>query len=99
MIRLARGNKYINKSMKTTVSVQKIVHFIATIISEDFVDKSEKHDFWEIVYLESGEALVSADDREVRLLPGDAYFHKPGEAHSIKAVNGAITVFLSPLIP
>ena len=77
----------------SSIVLQKIVHFIATIISEDFVDKSEKHDFWEIVYLESGEALVSADDREVRLLPGDAYFHKPGEAHSIKAVNGAITVF------
>ena len=93
MIELARGNKYINKSMKTTVSVQKIVHFIATIISEDFMDKSEKHDFWEIVYLESGEALVKADDKEERLFPGEAYFHKPGEVHSIKAVKGAITVF------
>lgn len=93
MIKLARGSKYINKSMKTTVSVQRIIHFISTIIEEDFVDNAEKHDFWEIVYLESGEAIVNADGSEIRLFPGEAYFHKPGEAHSIKAVNGAITVF------
>ena len=93
MIINAKMNTYINRGMNTTVSVQKIVHFISTIIREDFVDREEKHDFWEIVYLESGEAEICADSSSFRLLSGEAYFHKPGEAHSIRAVNSPITVF------
>lgn len=93
MIKLENSNKYINKSMKNTVSVQKILHFISTIINENFVDDAEVHDFWELVYLESGEAIVSTDGNDIRLLPAEVYFHKPGEAHSIKAVGGPISVF------
>ena len=77
MVKLSNGNKYINRSMKITVSVTKILHFIYTMIPENFVDVEEKHDFWEIVYLESGEAIVNADGREHILLAGEAYFHKP----------------------
>ena len=93
MVKLSNGNKYINRSMKITVSVTKILHFIYTMIPENFVDVEEKHDFWEIVYLESGEAIVNADSREHILLAGEAYFHKPGEVHSIKAINGSICAF------
>jgi YesN/AraC family two-component response regulator len=63
------------------------------MINEDFVDHKEEHDFWEIVYIESGEALISADLSEFLLLSGEAFFHKPGQAHSIKAINGPINVF------
>lgn len=93
MIPQTNSNLYINKSMKTTVSVQKILHFISTSIEPDFVDTAEVHDFWEIVYLESGEAIVDADGAQIHLLAGEAIFHKPGEAHSIKAYNGTITAF------
>ena len=93
MIIRAKSSTYINKGMETTLNVQKIVHFISTIIKDDFVDNTEEHDFWEIVYIESGEAIVSADSNEFHLLSGEAYFHKPGEAHSIKVTNGLINVF------
>ena len=79
--------------MEYTVSVQKILYFIATTLKKDFVDKTEIHDFWEIVYLESGEALIEAGDQEFHLLSGEVFFHKPGEAHSIKPQNSEITVF------
>ena len=93
MIPLSSSNLYINKSMKTTVHVQKILHFISTSITPDFVDKAEVHDFWEIVYLESGEAIVDADGTLTHLLAGEAIFHKPGEIHSIKAFNRTINAF------
>lgn len=93
MIPLSSSNMYINKGLKTTVSVQKILHFISTTITPDFVDTAEVHDFWEIVYLESGEAIVDADGTLIPLLAGEAIFHKPGEVHSISAFNGTINVF------
>lgn len=93
MIKFEKSSKYINKSMNNTVNVRKILHFISTMIEPDFVDEAEKHDFWEIVYIEAGEAVVYADGNSERLFAGEVYFHKPGEAHSIKAVGAPITVF------
>ena len=93
MVPLRSSSMYINKSMETTLRVQKVMHFISTSIKPDFVDKPEVHDFWEIVYLESGEAIVEADGTPINLLAGEAIFHKPGEAHSISAFNGTINVF------
>lgn len=87
------SNLYINKSMQTTIHLQKILHFIATTITPDFVDSPEVHDFWEVVFLESGEALVELDGNRVRLLAGEVIFHKPGETHSIKAIGGDISAF------
>ncbi len=93
MVPLKKSNMYINKSMKTTISVQKILHFISTTIMPEFVDRPEIHDFWEIVYLESGEAIIDSNGTHTHLLAGEAIFHKPGETHSIKAFNGPINVF------
>ena len=93
MIKLANNSLYINEKMEYTVNVQKILYFIATTLNKDFIDKTEIHDFWEIVYLESGEAEVEAGDKKFHLLSGEAFFHKPGEAHSIKPQKSEITVF------
>ncbi len=87
MVVVRSRNMYISKSMKTTVNVQDIVHFLTVKIKPDFVDIPEAHDFWEIVYLESGEAVAMADDTPIHLLPGDVVFHKPGEAHHVYSVN------------
>lgn len=87
------SNLYINKSMKTTVHLQKVLHFIETTITPDFVDSPEVHDFWEVVFLESGEAQVLADGVALPLLAGEVFFHKPGEAHSIKAMGSPVHAF------
>ena len=58
MVNLANRNKYINRSMKMTVSDTKILHFIYTMILENFVDIEEKHDFWEMVYIGSYAIII-----------------------------------------
>ena len=88
MIRVNSRNMYLDKSLKNTLRVKDILNFMTMHIDPAFVDVIEMHDFWEIVYIESGEAIAIADDKEVHLLPGDVIFHKPGEAHAIKAANG-----------
>ncbi|MDD3214004.1 MAG: AraC family ligand binding domain-containing protein, partial [Eubacteriales bacterium] len=50
-----------------------------------YVFSGEKHDFWELVYIDQGEAEIGAD-REVRQLnQGQLIFHKPNEFHTIWA--------------
>lgn len=45
----------------------------------------EAHNFWEMVYVDQGEADLGADGHLVRLGKGQAIFHKPNEFHSIFA--------------
>lgn len=43
----------------------------------------ERHDFWEMVYIDSGEVIVMADKHSLVLKQGDIIFHKPMEFHTI----------------
>jgi len=45
----------------------------------------EQHDFWEMVYIDRGEADIGAGDRMHRLRQGQIIFHQPNEFHSIWA--------------
>lgn len=86
-------NQYMNKSMKSVVNVQEIMHYIILRKPAGYVDGIEKHDFWELVYLESGEGVIRADDKSIPVFPGDIYFHKPYEAHGINSSTTPIKAF------
>lgn len=45
----------------------------------------ETHAFWEMVYIDQGEAEIGAGEKKVRLSQGQAIFHCPNEFHSIFA--------------
>lgn len=50
-----------------------------------YVFSGEKHDFWEMVYIDQGEAEIGAG-REVRQLnQGQVIFHRPNEFHTVWA--------------
>ncbi len=50
-----------------------------------YVFSGESHDFWEMVYIDRGEADIGADDEIIRLREGQVFFHRPGEFHTILA--------------
>ena len=72
---------------KTTLVINKFftVHYFA--YAKDFVFTGEKHDFWEMAYIDSGDVGVVADGVGYTLRQGEAIFHKPNEYHNIWA-NG-----------
>lgn len=84
---------FLNKAMKTTISVSKIIHFLFKRFTSGEIDAYGAHNFWEMVYLESGEAVVSFDNLKVQLFPGDALFLKPGQNHSISSSTSGGTMF------
>ena len=47
----------------------------------------ESHDFWEMVYVDKGEIIATADDCDITLKQGEALFHKPMEFHKLRS-NG-----------
>lgn len=49
---------------------------------KDFSHPPEKHDFWEMVYVDSGEINAVTDGIGRTLKQGEVIFHSPGELHA-----------------
>lgn len=49
----------------------------------------ERHNFWELLYVDKGAVSVTAGDRDFRLGQGQIVFHAPGEFHALSAVGVA----------
>ncbi len=79
--------EFIPVSPKNTLVIDKLytIHYFA--YAKDFIFTGEKHDFWEMAYIDSGDVGVVADGTGFTLRQGEAIFHKPNEYHNIWA-NG-----------
>ena len=56
---------------------------------DSFVFTGENHNFWEAVFVESGEVEVTEDENVYILGKGDLIFHAPMEFHRIKSAHGS----------
>lgn len=66
--------------------------------AKDFAYSGEMHDFWELVYADKKNLLITAGAQEVELEAGQIYLHKPNEFHNIRcdgkrAANSVIVSF------
>lgn len=55
--------------------------------SHDFVFEGESHNFWEILFVESGTVEVTAADQKYHLSNGELIFHKPNEFHAVRTIK------------
>ena len=64
---------------------------------QNFCFEGEKHNFWEMVFIDSGSAIITADQEQFPLNQGQAFFHKPNQVHSVctkkQFANSAIISF------
>lgn len=74
---------YKKNNLTPIISVNAIytIHYFK--YSKNFRFKGEKHDFWEIVYIDSGKATIVAGENEYQLIQGECFLHKPNEPHTI----------------
>ena len=92
--------EYIKTRMELAVSVYAIVSVHYYEYPIDFAFSGEVHDFWELVYVDKGEAVITAGNRELPLAVGHLYLHQPMEYHNIRCgdsgtVNSFIISFYS----
>ena len=70
-------------SFEKIFNVDKIITIFYMELSKNFYYEGEKHDFWEMVYIDKGEMLCTADDKRFVLKSGEMTFHKPNEFHNL----------------
>ncbi len=49
----------------------------------NFRFENEKHDFWELIYLDSGNAFSINNGKKTQLKQGEAFLHKPNTVHNV----------------
>jgi AraC-like DNA-binding protein/quercetin dioxygenase-like cupin family protein len=80
---------YVKTVLKEEIVVKKIVTIYYFEFAKNYIFEGEKHDFWEMVYVDKGEMEVMADTKGYKLSQGEVIFHKPNEFHNLWA-NGKI---------
>lgn len=74
---------YSKNPLKNLISLLGIYTVYYFKYGKNFRFKGERHNFWEMVYIDSGRAQIVADGKEFTLKQGDVFFHKPNEPHTI----------------
>ena len=85
---------YVKTQLQNVVNLSKIVTLHYYEFDETFVFDGEKHDFWEMVYIDKGKVQIRSDEENIILSRGEIFFHRPNEFHSIKALHSAPNFFV-----
>ncbi len=93
--------KYVKTVMNKTLEITDIVSIHYFEYAKNFIFSGEFHDFWELVYADKEELLITAGAHEILLPTGHLYLHRPMEFHNLrciggKAANSVIISFSSP---
>lgn len=78
---------YVKTELKREIMIPAIITIHYFEYMKDFAFKGESHDFWEFLYVDKGNVLVRAGDRELQMETGDIVFHEPNEFHAFRAVG------------
>jgi len=85
---------YVKTELQSIFNISKIVTLHYYEFDKDFVFDGERHNFWEIVYVDRGKVQVKTDNEEHVLSQGEVIFHKPNEFHSIRAFCSSPNFFV-----
>ena len=80
---------YVPTHLQQDITVDYLVTVHYFEYAKNYVFEGEKHDFWELLYVDKGEVEVMADSTGYRLRQGEMIFHKPNEFHNVFA-NGVV---------
>ncbi|MBR2181710.1 MAG: AraC family transcriptional regulator, partial [Oscillospiraceae bacterium] len=81
-------DQYVMHKIDTIFNITDIVTVYYLELAKDYVFGGEKHDFWEMVYVDKGEIVSAAEEKEYLLRENELIFYKPNEFHAI-STNGS----------
>lgn len=92
--------EYLKTSLKKTLEIEDIISIHYFEYAKDFAFSGEFHDFWELVYADKEELVITAGAHELILSTGELYLHRPMEFHNLRcngerAANSFIISFSS----
>ncbi len=86
------GACYEPTPLRRSISIGDFYSFHYYEFSSSFRGCAESHDFWELVYVDSGRISCVAGERSILLKMGQAVFHPPRETHNIVSLGVSAAV-------
>ena len=80
-------NNFTKLGFEKVINIEKLITIFYMEFSKDFYYDGESHDFWEMVYIDKGEMICTADKNRFVLKSGELTFHKPNEFHNLSGNN------------
>lgn len=65
------------------INIKSLISILYYDISKEYYFAGEKHDFWELVYVDQGSVVIIRNNDKVIAKEGDLILHNPNEFHSI----------------
>ncbi len=86
---------YVKHKIANLLSINKIVTIHYYELNHKFSFDGERHNFWEMVFVDAGSVEIKSNNQTYHLHQGDVIFHKPNEFHTLKTYqNSAANVFV-----
>lgn len=79
------GDNFTRIKFNSVIEIKSVITLFYMEFNKDFEYPGEKHDFWEMVYIDQGEVICTADKNNFVLKSGEIVFHKPNEFHNLKS--------------
>jgi AraC-like DNA-binding protein/mannose-6-phosphate isomerase-like protein (cupin superfamily) len=76
---------YTGIRLRNYINVDQLYAFHYFEFSKDYMFPGEKHDFWELFYVDKGEVTVYVEEVQFDLKQGDAMLYKPNAYHRLTA--------------
>lgn len=79
---------YVSYPLTKSIEINKFITFLYYELQKDFVSHGEKHDFWELLYLDKGEIEIRTDTDTHILKQGELIIYRPNEFHIGRTSRG-----------
>lgn len=76
-------------TIKNEINIKHLISVHYFEYSKNYIFEGERHNFWELLYVDKGEINIIADDKKYLLRQGEIIFHQPNEWHTVIA-NGKV---------
>ncbi|MFI3202296.1 MAG: AraC family transcriptional regulator [Eubacteriales bacterium] len=90
-----KNTVFISNTCKNIITITSIITFHYFEFSGDYLFEGESHPFWELLYVDKGDFLVTTNGQKHHLKQGDIIFHKPNEFHANESYHSKpVNVFV-----
>ena len=78
---------YYGHILENVLSITRLISLFYFRSPSNFSFAGETHDFWEFIYIDKGQMLITAGGQQYQLRAGELAFHCPGEFHAVQACS------------
>lgn len=79
---------FIGSSIENLINIKELIYFSVNHFNDNYKDEGEVHNYWDLMYVTSGEIIEVCNKTEKVIRENEIVFHQPHEFHQTKLIPG-----------